>query len=173
MIVIWLVAVLSFNLFNPTLAGETFSGECVGVTDGDTIKVLHGGAVTKVRLANIDCPEHNQSFGQRAKQFTSGYVFGKIVTIDSQGTDRYGRIIGEIAPPDQSLDLNHALVAHGLAWTYTKYCHDRSFYDLESNARSQHLGLWSDAQSIPPWQFRKGEKQQSASKSRKELAAWK
>jgi micrococcal nuclease len=135
-----------------------FNGKVVAVTDGDTIRVLHDGTVTKVRLANIDAPEHNQAFGTKAKQFTSTYVFGKTVEVDEQGVDRYGRTIGEVIPPDNLLDLNHALVANGLAWIYGKYCHDASFYPLESNARSKHLGLWADPAPIPPWEFRHQEK---------------
>jgi endonuclease YncB( thermonuclease family) len=30
----------------------------------------------KIRLEGIDCPELGQDFGTRAKQFTSGMVFG-------------------------------------------------------------------------------------------------
>ena len=39
------------------LSAQTFSGKCVGVTDGDTIKVLRDGRETKIRLEGIDCPE--------------------------------------------------------------------------------------------------------------------
>jgi micrococcal nuclease len=35
----------------------------------------------KIRLDGIDCPERRQAFGQRAKQFTSKFVFGKTVTV--------------------------------------------------------------------------------------------
>jgi endonuclease YncB( thermonuclease family) len=159
---VFLITFLSIFAVSPAFASDAFYGEVVGITDGDTIKVLHDGAVTKVRLANIDCPEHNQSFGQRAKEFTAEYVFGKIVTIDNEGTDRYGRTIGEVIPNDEPADLNHALVANGLAWVYQKYCHDTSFYQSESIAQAQHIGLWADPNAQPPWEFRRQEKQAKA-----------
>ncbi len=71
-------------------AGFVF-GECIGVTDGDTIEVLRDHTAIKVRLEGIDCPERGQDFGQKAKQFTSGLVFGKAVEIRPIGEDRYGR----------------------------------------------------------------------------------
>ncbi len=157
------VAALLIILFNPAVASQRFSGEVIGVTDGDTIKVLHDGAVSKVRLASIDCPEHDQAFGHRAKQFTTAYVFGKIVTVENEGSDRYGRTIGEVMPPDKLIDLNHALVASGMAWVYQKYCQDASFYRLESAAQSHHIGLWADPNVEAPWNFRRQEKELKAS----------
>jgi len=35
-----------------------------------------------MRLAEIDCPEKSQSFGAKAKQFTSWLVGGPTVTVD-------------------------------------------------------------------------------------------
>ena len=50
----------------------------VGVKDGDTIVVLLKNNETQtLRLAEIDCPEKSQSFGMKAKQFTSSQVYGK------------------------------------------------------------------------------------------------
>ncbi len=33
-----------------------FTGKVVGISDGDTIKVMHDGKPEKVRLSAIDCP---------------------------------------------------------------------------------------------------------------------
>ena len=47
----------------------------VGITDGDTIRVMHNGAPERIRLWGIDCPESKQPFGTRAKQFTGDREF--------------------------------------------------------------------------------------------------
>jgi endonuclease YncB( thermonuclease family) len=39
----------------------------VGITDSDTIKVMHNGKAEKIRLNGIDCPEMAQPFGTKAK----------------------------------------------------------------------------------------------------------
>lgn len=36
---------------------HAFEGKVVGVSDGDTIKVLKDGKQVRVRLSSIDCPE--------------------------------------------------------------------------------------------------------------------
>lgn len=67
-----------------TTFAEPFSVTVISVTDGDTITVLCGGRQLKIRLANIDCPEKSQEFGQRAKQFTADLVIGKTVIVESR-----------------------------------------------------------------------------------------
>ena len=54
---LWLV--LAALLVNPAAAGE-FTGRVVGVTDGDTIKVLHDDRAEIVRLVGVDAPEKRQ-----------------------------------------------------------------------------------------------------------------
>lgn len=131
----------------------TFTGKVVGVSDGDTIEVLYNGKGQKVRLLDIDCPEKKQAFGQRAKQFTSDFCFGKDVRVETKGTDRYGRVLGTVYVNNQS--LNEALVKAGLAWHFTKYSHSETFAKLEREARAKKVGLWSDSNPVSPWNFRK------------------
>jgi len=110
-------------LLKTVVAIDTFTGEVVGVSDGDTISVMRGGKAVKVRLHGIDCPEKKQAFGTRAKKFTSDLAFGKEVTVRIQTTDRYGRSVGVVILPGGK-NLNWELVSAGLAWWYRKYAPD-------------------------------------------------
>ncbi len=94
-----------------------FTGRVVGVSDGDTITVLHNGKGERIRLHGIDCPEKRQAFGKRAKQATSRLVYGQTVTVRDMGQDRYGRTVGEVLLPD-GRNLNHDLVKAGFAWWF-------------------------------------------------------
>ena len=136
----------------PALADE-FNGKVVGVTDGDTIRVLRGREEIKIRLEGIDCPESHQAFGTKAKQATSELAFGKTVTVESKGKDRYGRTLAEIILPDGT-NLNRELIRTGFAWWYKKYSKDESLGRLEVEARSSKLGLWADPNPVPPWEWR-------------------
>ncbi len=40
---------------------QEFTGRVVGVSDGDTITVLHNGKGERIRLHGIDCPEKRQA----------------------------------------------------------------------------------------------------------------
>jgi endonuclease YncB( thermonuclease family) len=129
----------------------------VGVSDGDTISVMHNGKAVTVRLQGIDCPEKQQAYGARAKQFTSQHVFGQVVTVLVSGTDRYGRTLGEVILSD-GMNLNRTLVEEGLAWWYRQYSVDDALRQLEEEARAAQRGLWADHNPVAPWEFRKAAK---------------
>ena len=132
-----------------------FSGSVVGVSDGDTITVLHHGKAEKIRLNGIDCPEKGQAYGKKAKQAASNLAFGRDVTIETHGKDKYGRTIGDVLLPDGT-NVNHTLVKEGWCWWYRKYApRDTVLEGLEMEAREGKKGLWADPLPVPPWEWRK------------------
>jgi micrococcal nuclease len=131
---------------------EEFSGRVVAVKDGDTIEVLHSLKAERIRLADIDCPEMGQPFGNRAKQLTGSLVFGKEVLIKATGKDRYGRTIGEIFVDGMS--VGEELVKNGAAWWYQKYSSNSKLSELEREARYRKCGLWVENNPIAPWDWR-------------------
>ena len=146
-------------LFSVIAQTISLTGKVVGVKDGDTIVLLTSDKQQiTVRLHGIDCPEKNQPFGTKAKQFTSDMVFGKTVQLKIKSTDRYGRSVGEIITED-GISLNHELIRNGYAWWYRQYAkNDTRLEDAESMARKERIGLWQDKTPIPPWEFRKNGK---------------
>ena len=126
----------------------------MGISDGDTIAVMHDGKAEKVRLNGIDCPENGQAFGQRAKQLASELVFNKTVLVKEFGKDRYGQTIGDVVL-NEDVILNHQLVGAGLCWWYCKYAPTNAVLEhLEMEAREAKRGLWVDAEPVPPWEWR-------------------
>lgn len=131
-----------------------FAAPVIGISDGDTIKVLHDGVSKRIRLWGIDCPEVKQPFGTRAKQFTGDLAFGKTVTLRVHDVDRYGRQVAEVILPD-GRNLNHEIVRAGFAWWYVRYArHDRDLRNLQAEARAAMRGLWADDNPVPPWEWR-------------------
>jgi endonuclease YncB( thermonuclease family) len=150
-------------LLIPFLASAaSFTGKVVKVSDGDTIQVLRNGRAEKIRLAGIDCPEKKQAFGQAAKRFTLNLAAQKVVTVEVETKDRYGRSIGEVFLPD-GRSLNQELVRAGYAWMYRKYSSDATLAALESEARAARRGLWADSNPVPPWDWRRGIKKANSS----------
>lgn len=134
---------------------EEFTGKVVGVTDGDSLRVMHKGRAEPIRLNDIDCPEKSQAFGQRAKKATSDLAFGRQVIVHSAGKDRFKRTLATVDLPDGKV-LNHELVKNGWCWWYRKYApNDAELEALETAARETRRGLWSDPAPIPPWVYRK------------------
>jgi|SRR5271165_4186234 len=67
-----------------TVLGQRSVIHCrvVGVTDGDTFRVLVAGQqLLRIRLAFCDAPEKKQAFGARAKQAMSELVFGRDIEL--------------------------------------------------------------------------------------------
>jgi endonuclease YncB( thermonuclease family) len=139
-----------------------FSGAVVSVLDGDTIEVLHNQHPQRIRLSGIDCPEKGQAYGQKAKHAASDLAFGKDVTIQTYGHDKYRRTIGEVILPD-GMNLNQELVKQGWCWWYRTYAPgDRVLEGLEKDAREGRKGLWADPRPMPPWEWRKSRRTRNA-----------
>ncbi len=148
-------------------AASTLTGRVVGVSDGDTVTVLDASKRThKVRLLGIDSPEKKQPFGERAKQSLSDLVFDKQVSVEGGKQDRYGRSLGKIMLDGQ--DINLEQIRRGMAWHYRQYARDQSpqdraaYAEAENAARSKRVGLWQDANPVPPWSFRREGREQAA-----------
>ena len=144
-----IVAILASSAF------ADFSGPVVSVLDGDTIEVLHNKRPERIRLSGIDCPENGQAYGKKAKQAAASLVFGKEVTLQTYGKDKYGRTIADVLLADGS-NVNHSLVKDGWCWWYRKYApRNTELEELEKSARDEKNGLWQDPAPIPPWVYRK------------------
>ena len=119
----------------------------------------------RVRIAFVDAPEKGQAFGQRAKAAMSELVFDKDVELLPHSIDRYGRLVARVIVEDQDAGLE--LLKQGLCWVYDEYI-GRARIDIEAGyraaqaaAQSDKLGLWQDPDPVPPWEWRKGEKEHS------------
>lgn len=142
------------------ILADTIEGRVVGVSDGDTITVLVGQRQQhKIRLAGIDAPESKQPFGQASKKHLSDLVFDRDVTLDCGKIDKYRREVCVVMVDGQ--DANLAQVKAGMAWWYRKYQKEqaaaqRSSYEAaEAVAKAGRVGLWSEADPVPPWDWRK------------------
>lgn len=132
-----------------------FYAKVIGIKDGDTIEVLYEKNPMKIRLADIDCPEKSQPYGNRAKQLTSELCFNKTVEVITKAKyDRYHRLVATIII-GSTVNLNKELIKAGLAWHYKKYSDDVEIANLESIARYEKQGLWADSNSISPSEWRK------------------
>jgi len=147
-LVLWAVAAFP-------LSAQDFIAKCVGVTDGDTITVLVDTDQMKIRLEGIDAPERGQDFSSRAKQLTSGLVFGKQVHILPKEKDRYGRLVARVQV--DGTDVSTESVKAGLAWRYKLYSSEPGLARAEQQSKAEGVGVWSLADPIPPWALRRAE----------------
>ncbi len=106
----------------------------------------------------IQCVYRNESNRLAKSVHTGGRAGGaarKEVTIQTHGLDKYKRTIGDVLLSDGT-HVNHMLVKSGWCWWYRKYAPgDAVHEELEKAAREERKDLWSDPQSVPPWEWRK------------------
>jgi ATP-dependent hsl protease ATP-binding subunit hslU len=131
-------------------------GRVVKVYDGDTITLLDKDMQQhRIRFYGIDAPEKSQSFGKRSQENLANMIAGKMVNVDVQAEDRYGRSVGIVYLDD--VDINKRQVADGYAWAYMQYGGE-IYKNDELRAREKKLGMWTDPNIEMPSEYRKRQK---------------
>jgi len=152
---------LALLLTSAALGQEMVAGRCVGVLDGDTIKVLvAGNQLLRVRLNWIDAPEKSQAFGRQ-------------VELHTNGLDRYGRTLAVVML--DGVDINLEQVRSGFAWVLrqvisTEYLLDDAVWDLDRSPGSlwkqiKNADAQTNAHGRPPDDRKNGGTQSAADSS--------
>lgn len=149
-----------FGLFVGGLPTQTraevknINGRVVDIADGDTLTILDANNVQhRVRLNAIDAPELGQAFGQASKKVLSQICYDSNAFVQYIDTDKYKRTVGRVLCNGK--DAQEAMVSQGYAWVYDKYVGSYGYlYDLQNTAKQQKLGLWSEMNPMPPWEWR-------------------
>jgi micrococcal nuclease len=149
--------ILLLLFFLPT--GVETASRVTRIIDGDTLEVLTAdNEKLKVRLEGIDTPERDQPFGDSATLHLTKLAHDKPCVLVSSSKDQYGRTLADVLVDGKSLNLQ--MVEAGLAWHYVYYNKEQRFADAEAMARGEKIGLWKDAEPVPPWEWRKMSKEE-------------
>jgi micrococcal nuclease len=126
------------------------SVDVVAVVDGDTFVARAEGELHLFALGDIDAPELEQPFGDRARDWLTERLLSRRITVlpaNGEGC----RIRVEI-PTDGGRSLNEALLEAGVAWAEPSA--SDAWKKLEAKARLSEVGLWGGARPEAPWEFR-------------------
>ncbi|MBE9140840.1 thermonuclease family protein [Nodosilinea sp. LEGE 07088] len=132
----------------------------ISVGDGDTLRVQGRDGPVTIRVACIDAPETNQTFGPEAtRRLRQLLPTGQLVEVRAIERDRYDRTVAEIYAGGQSVGLQ--LVREGYAVVYEQYisgCATTAddYRQAESAARNARRNFWSQSNPTLPWDFRRG-----------------
>lgn len=145
-------------LLFPAACGA-WSGQVVGVHDGDSLRVRRDdGEVLKVRIYGVDCPELGQLYGNDARELTAQMVLGQRVEVVPTGQrPSYGREVAVVVLLERRSALQVALVTAGLAWVDGRFCKADVCTEWrihQKDARAEERGLWADPAPVPPWTWR-------------------
>lgn len=138
-----------------TSSAKEVSGKVVSVIDGDTYDLLTAQQHKyRVRMEGIDAPERGMRFYKESKGYLTSLCLGRQVKLRWTKSDRSKRLIAFTYLSD-GRELSHEMIKAGWAWHFTKYNKDADLAALQRTARLRRLGLWTDANPIAPWDYRK------------------
>lgn len=153
----FIVYILTFFAVNTSYSDSGFlSGRVIRVIDGDSLVANINGSETRIRLAYIDTPEHNQPWGIQSKAALMILLKGANPQFRVVDRDRYGRFVSEVWVGNRS--INEAMVRLGQAWAYERYVPPAlklRYRSLMKSARGSRAGLWNAPAPVPPWDWRK------------------
>lgn len=157
-LVLFVCAVLL--LITPFSSSADFTGQVIKVEDGDTLVVTYEYKKIIVKLAGIDAPEINQAYGKEAKFLVEKIALNQLVEVNTKDkiTPLTEKTSGDVCTQNKRrLYIIRELIRSGLAWCNTqdrKYPASSLMRSMEAVARKNKIGLWSDPDAIPPWEFR-------------------
>ena len=142
------------------------SGKVIYVDDGDTLTILKSDTSrVSIRFSDIDAPEtaHGQArpgqpFSNASKRSLEALAKGQQATVTCYEYDSWQRAVCTVYV--NGLNVNAEQLRRGMAWANRASKHYVRFpqsYELEAQAKSSGLGLWS-AQAprpVPPWEWRR------------------
>lgn len=144
---------LLLSLASHIAQAEIWHGAVDYVHDGDTAHVIIDGERERVRLASIDAPELDQPYGGLSRDTLNDLIGGRDVRLEVSGRDSWGRPIADIYV--QGSHINAVMVQRGMAWVWPRYNDSQRLEALGRWAESQDLGVFSQPNPIPPWEWRR------------------
>ncbi len=139
------------------------TAKVVRVYNGDTLTAEAQGEEIRIRLFGIDAPESGQNGGVAATRFLKRLVLEHPVNIKVIETDRLSQAFAVVVREGKESSVNAAMIANGYAWVNPDQCKTDEcpkWKAIESQARTLKLGIWSGYNLVPPWEFRKQQRQQ-------------
>lgn len=128
--------------------------ECrvIRIVDGDTYELLCNSQKKIVRHKNVDAPEMDQYYGKIVTDSLTMILLNKVVLVEREDRDLFGRHLVKICLDGQSLDS--LLIAKGWAWHYHAFSDSPWLAKVQDHARENQKGIWQCGYNAPPWVWR-------------------
>ena len=147
--------------------GRPLDVRVVSVQDGDSLIVRLGRSrnaeEARVRLYAIDAPEHDQPYGNEARDYLRRLVRNREdLLLEPVDTDRYGRLVGVLyyRAAGRGRSINRLMVEQGMAWWYQQFGgHGLGLEQAERAAQRRRRGLWASGRRVAPWEHRRAQRQ--------------
>jgi micrococcal nuclease len=114
----------------------------IDVIDGDTLRVSYFDLPITLRISCIDSPELRKNMGLQSREFLLETLKDKEISFEVLRRDAYNRYIADVKHGEKRID--ETMVEAGLAYHWVKYSNNNRLFDLEKQAQSLKIGIWTD-----------------------------
>jgi micrococcal nuclease len=128
-----------------------YGAQVIEVHSGDTLTVIEKGRPITLRLANVDAPELDQPYGAAARKSLEELCKGK--DADYESLDRTAGGPQSASIVCDGIDAGRTQLKRGLAWVRPRKDIDASFTLIQDFVWRDKIGLWADADPVPPWEW--------------------
>jgi endonuclease YncB( thermonuclease family) len=139
-------------------SASAFPVDVIRIDEGDVIDTNIQDKHVKIRLYGIDAPENGQHGALAAVRLLRSLIVENAVDVEVIENDVFGRSVAIVKREGKESSINAAMVANGYAWVNPQRCRIsvcNYWKDLQRQAKTLRLGIWSGFDLIPPWEFKK------------------
>lgn len=133
------------------------NGKIIRAWGGDNFECGHRTQLHFFFIIGVDCPELGQPFYEEAKQHLLKTSQGQTIEMEVLDYDELKREIGHvwiINQAGQRINFGIELLEQGLAWFDQNEFEGADRYrEAVKIAQDKKIGIWSQPDPIPPWEF--------------------
>ncbi len=136
----------------------SYQGQIGRLWGGDNFEITEGGKLHYAFMRGIDTPEFGQQYHEESKEMLRQLARNKPTTIHVIDRDEWKREICDVTiehtEGEDPVDPALRLLENGLAWfDNSEGPYADSYADAETVAREKKVGIWSQPDPVPPWDF--------------------
>ena len=136
----------------------SYSGRIGRIWGGDNFEVVDNGKLHYAFIRGVDTPEPGQAYHDEGKAMLRQLARHRKTTVNVFDRDDWKREVTEvrISDPatDEQIDPALKLLQCGLAWfDQSDGPWAEKYREAETLARKEKIGIWSQPNPVPPWEF--------------------
>ena len=144
LLIIFTFVLLSYllSLTGNVVQVERKEGIVMRVIDGDTIEINISGKIEKIRLLDVNTPETKEFYHDEAFDFLNRTIAGKVVYMEGEERDRYGRILGYVFYNENFINEQILENGYGHYFSYQDTGYTDEMKKAEEYAKENFSGIW-------------------------------
>lgn len=139
------------------LSASAQATQVIEVHSGDSLTVLEQGKPLKLHLADVEAPKLDQPYGLAARRSLENLCKSKNASYQRPPGPKTKVIRAVVLCAD--VDAGRMQLKRGLAWVRPGPKTDPALTLIQDFVWRDGIGLWADANPVPPWEWTESKNQ--------------